>query len=366
MANSSDKRKEIYKSIEKLRGNPLIVYATSSRAYATGSMAQDVLDEFIKQISLIPDDVKAVDLMIKSHGGDGLVSWRIISLLRSRFKTVNILIPREAFSAATLLALGGDSVVMGKYGCIGPIDPQIQIKNADGSGDNFAYEDVLSIFDFAKNEVGVTSEEGMSKILEQLSQKVNPIVLGFAKRASSLSDTLGEKLLLTHMKESDSPKPSAIAKKLNKSFFNHAHALYRKEAGAIIPTVDDATPELDKLMSSFIDSYVEDFQETKPLYLIGEYFKSNASSRYLQGLPYLSIPPNAQPQLVQQIIAQHIGSQLSNPEKGMDLSVKKAMLESARYCSAYVELVHLEAYRRPDFKLAIAPTVLDGSWSKTS
>ena len=63
-------RIELYKEIEKLRGNPLIVYVTSQRSGASGQMAGDVIDEFIDQIELLDNDLPAVDLLIESTGGD--------------------------------------------------------------------------------------------------------------------------------------------------------------------------------------------------------------------------------------------------------------------------------------------------------
>ena len=90
-----------------------------------GLMAPDSINELTDQIQAIDgEEHEAIDLLIESIGGDALTSWRLISLLRTSFKKVNVLVPHSAFSAATLLALGADEIVMGRYGCLGPIDPQ--------------------------------------------------------------------------------------------------------------------------------------------------------------------------------------------------------------------------------------------------
>lgn len=49
-------------------------------------MAQDVLPIMIKQINKIENSNDGIDLLILSNGGDPIVSWRIISLLREKFK----------------------------------------------------------------------------------------------------------------------------------------------------------------------------------------------------------------------------------------------------------------------------------------
>jgi hypothetical protein len=94
--------RRIYRQIEEERGRPLITYATSSRPNAEGVIASDVIPEICRQILRIPSDKKVIDLLVVSRGGDPIVSWRIISLLRERFEKVNVLVPYEAYSAATL------------------------------------------------------------------------------------------------------------------------------------------------------------------------------------------------------------------------------------------------------------------------
>ena len=120
-------RIDLYKAIEKLRGKPLIVYVTSSRPGpgASGLMAGDVIHEFANQLLKIPNDVEEVDILIVSNGGDATVAWRVISMLREKFKRVSVLLPYAAFSAATLLALGADEIVMHPFSNLGPVDPQL-------------------------------------------------------------------------------------------------------------------------------------------------------------------------------------------------------------------------------------------------
>ena len=96
---------------------------------ASGNIAPDAIAPIIGQIEKIDPSSKEVDLLIESFCGDALTSWRIISILRARFNKIHVIVPSECFSAATILALGADSIVMGKYGCLGPIDPQITVAN---------------------------------------------------------------------------------------------------------------------------------------------------------------------------------------------------------------------------------------------
>ena len=67
----------------------------------------------------------AVDILIHSPGGRPDATERIVGLLRGKFREVHFLIPHSAYSAATMLALSGDSITLHPSATLGPIDPQI-------------------------------------------------------------------------------------------------------------------------------------------------------------------------------------------------------------------------------------------------
>lgn len=67
----------------------------------------------------------SVDVLIHSPGGSADATERIVQILRNRFKEVHFIIPHSAYSAATMLALSGDSISIHPSATLGPIDPQI-------------------------------------------------------------------------------------------------------------------------------------------------------------------------------------------------------------------------------------------------
>jgi ClpP class serine protease len=115
----------LFTQIEEIRKRPLISYITSSRPDASAQMASDVIPEFANHILSVPEEKKEIDLLIVSMGGDPTVAWRIISMLRERFEKIGVLLPYAAFSAATLLSLGADEIVMHPFANLGPVDPQM-------------------------------------------------------------------------------------------------------------------------------------------------------------------------------------------------------------------------------------------------
>ena len=138
-------RTALFKQIEEKRQRPLISYITSIRPGLLSSMATDAIPYIIEQVNSIPADQDKIDFLIISNGGDPIVSLRIISILRERFKHISVLVPYVAYSAATVLALGADEIIMHPYSNLGPVDPQVTISRRDTTGQQtmeFSAEDI--------------------------------------------------------------------------------------------------------------------------------------------------------------------------------------------------------------------------------
>lgn len=72
-----------------------------------------------------------INLLIHSPGGDGTIVEKIVEMCRSHLSGQNqkfrVIVPNIAKSAATVLALGADQILMGYCSELGPIDPQVPI-----------------------------------------------------------------------------------------------------------------------------------------------------------------------------------------------------------------------------------------------
>lgn len=64
-----------------------------------------------------------IDLFLYSRGGDTNIPLRLVRLVREHCKFFSVLVPFRAHSAATMICLGADEIVMGKMGEISPVDP---------------------------------------------------------------------------------------------------------------------------------------------------------------------------------------------------------------------------------------------------
>lgn len=121
-------RQQVYKDIEGLRERPLLVYVSQFPDPPQGAPTAidfNDIDGFTDLVSSVPEDEDAVDVIIHSGGGAPEATERIVQLLRSQFDNVSFLVPHSAYSAATMLALSGDEVVLHPSASLGPIDPQV-------------------------------------------------------------------------------------------------------------------------------------------------------------------------------------------------------------------------------------------------
>ena len=125
-------RVPIIEAIQEIREDRLTIsYVTSTRMGHEIQIADDAVSLIFEHLEANRDCAeKGVDLFIHSNGGSGTVPWRIVNLVRQYTKSFAVLVPHRAFSAATLIALGADEIVMHKMGCLGPIDPSVCTSSA--------------------------------------------------------------------------------------------------------------------------------------------------------------------------------------------------------------------------------------------
>ncbi len=121
-------RTACYEEIEQHRGRPLLVYATKFLEGVPPGAPNSIdlmdVDGFTDLVNSVKEG-RSVDVLLHSPGGRPDATERLVGLLRNRFDEVHFLIPHSAYSAATMLALSGNSITLHPSATLGPIDPQI-------------------------------------------------------------------------------------------------------------------------------------------------------------------------------------------------------------------------------------------------
>ena len=356
-----------YRKIESIRRCPLITYVTGTRQNAQGAMAADALPELIDQILLLPADAKKIDLLIVSNGGDPTVAWRIMCLLRERVENVGVFIPQSAFSAATLLALGVDEIVMHSCGNLGPVDPQITAVRPNNETIQFGSEDLAGFLRFVKETVGLSDQEYLKSAFELFCKEAGAVPIGVATRAAQLSVSMGEKLLRMHMKEdAEGQKAKAIAEALNKKFFHHGYPVGRKEAKEIGLKIIEPDKELEQLIWGVWLDLEAEMKCRTPFIPMEEIAKSPVGQQLLAAVPQATVPSGLPPEVMNQVIPQ-ILQQISVVNlPGIDYELKPAIIESLRKASFFSIKGKLFARRDADLKITLNNVILSSQWIETT
>jgi len=263
---SFKRRIKIIREIEKLRDSKVICYLTSVRQGVNVQMAEDAVRIFFDHLLLLPKKpIKRLDIFLCSNGGSGTVPWRLVSLFREYAEHFGVLLPYRAYSAATMVALGADEIVMHPFAEMGPIDPTVTndynpIDPQTHQKIGISVEDVKAYVSFVKNTVGIQHEEELVRTIEILAQKVHPLALGNVERFLSQSRLIARKILLTHMSdETAKHKIDEIIENLASKLYFHGHPINRREARIELGLKVAKEPE-SKLEAALWKLYL-DFEE---------------------------------------------------------------------------------------------------------
>jgi hypothetical protein len=234
-----EKRVALIKKLQEERDNSLVIsFITGTRKSLDFPIAMDSIRKFFEHLNSIShrEPKPKVDLFIHSNGGEGIVPWKLVTLIREYSSEFNVLVPHRAFSAATLIALGADNIIMHPMGMLGPTDPTVTNPFNPQNPLNpkqllgISVEDVSAYINLIKEDFGITHEDELVQAVNILAQKVHPLALGNVKRFHSQSRMLAKKILLLHMEDAEEHKIDKIVDDLTSKLFFHGHPINRKEA----------------------------------------------------------------------------------------------------------------------------------------
>lgn len=264
-------KKEIIEKIEKLRGSKVITYLTSDREGPVNAhIAGDIIPIIAEQLRSI-GKVAKIDLFLYSSGGDTLVPWRLVSMIREHCNEFSVLIPYKAHSSATMIALGADEIVMTDLSELSPIDPTTS--NIFNPSDPLnpqnripiSVEDVMAFFDLAKNKFGIKSDEDLAKIFNKFVEanpSIHPLALGNVNRIHNLIRILAKRLLQSHKNPLEEVEMDKIIDFLTEKLYSHQYFIGRKEARDYIgvKSVKFAENNLEELLVNLYEEYKKEME----------------------------------------------------------------------------------------------------------
>lgn len=254
-------RFDFIKQIEKKRQSRIIAYILGDRP----NLATNIDDFHVRLLQRHLEGIgftEKIDLFIYSRGGDIVTPYRIATLIREFSKKFGVLVPYRSHSAATLLCLGADEILMGSMGELTPVDPRTANPFNPQDPTNpkqrvpISVEDVTSYFSLAKEKAGIKGEENTTGVLKALTSIVHPLALGNVQRIHLGIRLLAKKLLSLHMDpDKDAIKIDAIIKTLTEELYAHAYPIGRKEAKEVGFKVKEPDNELEVTMWSLYKEY---------------------------------------------------------------------------------------------------------------
>lgn len=361
---SYSKRKKLYQSVEKIRNRPLITYVTSIRPNLSGQMASDAIAQIIQQVQAIPATVNEIDFLIISNGGDPITALRIMEILRERFKHITVLLPYVAYSAATVLSLGADEIVMHPFSNLGPVDPQLTVAKPNENGVpatvRFSSEDIRNFIDFIRQDVGISDQQHLIASITPLLSEVGSLSIGSAKRGQQLSLTLSEKMLCTHM--DDKNKAKAIARTLNSSYYHHGYAVNRKEAAAIGLNIVNPPQQLEALLWEIWQDFSQEMKCESAFDPIKELMTNPTTYQQISQIPVINMPANTTPAFAQQLINAAAQQSQVTQQKSIQLKELIASIESVRTQKSLSVTIDILYWRNIDMSLGVNCTSSSQDW----
>ena len=242
--------------LQELTGTPVISYYNSARS----SMVQSHPDLFLDQLHQIGHK-KTLSLVLVSYGGEGHAALRIASILRHYCEFLNVLVPSRAASAATMLCLAADKIIMSPSGFLSAIDSSLRHGLNPKGPDN---KPVTVSVDQVKRVLKFLSDEGPSKIdgtvsegaYRTLFKYLHPLALGEIDRASSNSTLIATKIMNLHPDIfGSSEKISYLADHLVNGYPAHGFPILYQEAREIGLPVEMADEQLSDLLRDLVRSY---------------------------------------------------------------------------------------------------------------
>lgn len=139
---------------------------------------------FLEELIFDCDSTKPLHVLLASPGGDGETAIRMVRSMQSRCSELTVLVPDMAKSAATLLCIGANKILMGPAGDLGPVDPQFQI----GGRSLASAKEIVAAIDEAERRVKESPET--YPLFAGLLSDVNMLMVEQARNALDRTEAL--------------------------------------------------------------------------------------------------------------------------------------------------------------------------------
>lgn len=182
--------------VVELTNRPLLIYASactaSAKPYSPAHLQIDPSDKIGFRDTLEALEGPALDMIIHSPGGFAEAAEAIVEEIRRKFGQVRFIIPSYAKSAATMMVMAGDEILLDEDAELGPIDPQMLTANGVAPAEAIKEQ-------FLKASEEILSDPRKLSIWIPILQPMGPALLVQCENAIELSKHLVKEWLTRYM-----------------------------------------------------------------------------------------------------------------------------------------------------------------------
>jgi len=190
------KRQGILAELQRELGAPVMSYMANTTLPFSAMQLPDV-DIIINFAQHLSKESKKLYLLLESLGGDGSVAEKLVMILREAFpEGFSVIVPNVAKSAATMLALGADELIMGPSSELGPIDPQLVIPSGNPQQPSrvVSARSIINFFERMKRDISANMD--LVNAYYPLAQQLRPELIEMAEDAVEFSKSYAKKWLM--------------------------------------------------------------------------------------------------------------------------------------------------------------------------
>ena len=245
-----DKTQALIAELTALLGGTLIAYWNNPKGAVCHNdvvALYEILGKLGKQETLY--------LFIKSDGGNGQAALRLVNLLRQYCNRFVVLVPLDCASAATMITLGANEILMGPMAYLTAVDTSLthDLSPIDRDNDrvSVSLDELTRVIRLWRAEQSDSKENPY----KALFQYVHPLVIGAVDRAESLSIMLCKELLAHHIQAEATAE--RIANTLNSRYPSHNYPILFEEAQKIGLKVAHMPVQINTLLLELNERYSE-------------------------------------------------------------------------------------------------------------
>jgi hypothetical protein len=182
---------------------------------------------FVSLLDGVDRAAEELDVIVYSPGGYPETLESVVRMMRRRFSDVRFIVPHFAKSAATMLVLSGNALVMKDTAELGPIDPQVRSRLMSGPA-----QAILDGWDELRQQID--SEGKLNPAYLPILEKLDIALLKACRSANKYGESMVRAWLREYMFSGDAQAGKKAQKAVkyfgsHKRHLTHGRPLFRDE-----------------------------------------------------------------------------------------------------------------------------------------